>query len=544
MAAGIGDLRGGNDLAALRDEWTKRPAAELARSRQQELLDTARETITDPREWAVFLSDPEAWAKSSAKRYEPQVAARGSSIWADGKFNTAPIIDVVDDRMVTGTIGADGAPVVNYSDPRGPTFAEETARLTATKPEVITAPTTSNVLTVDPRGGGPSLGERNNNPGNLEDGEFARSQPGYVGTDGRFARFATPEAGAKAQETLLANAYIGRGQNTIQSIIEGVPGEGGRRVHGYSPRQSDGGDNTDEQVNNYIGYVARRAGVDPTAPIPPDRVSAVAAAMREFETGQRPGGQGGGTRVVQQGVEKPTGFRPISDAERQTWGIPAGIPAKINMATGEPEIISGAAGALPKPPPRLVVQGYGANQAAVGKIKTALSLLGRSPGSVGMIRGLGDTINQRLDPEGVAARAAIMDISGQIMSDRSGAAVPAAEMTRLQPYLPNITDTTETVKTKLNGLLREIENVNAQMQYDYPTLGQPGAGEAGGADVADQIANGEVPTAPSTGGGRRSATAGAPRTSKPPIQVRSLQEAESLPEGTVFVFNGRRGVVR
>jgi hypothetical protein len=143
-----------------------------------------------------------------------------------------------------------------------------------------------------------------------------------------------------------------------------------------------------------------------------------------------------------------------------------------------------------------------------------------------------------------------MDISGQIMSDRSGAAVPAAEMTRLQPYLPNITDTTETVKTKLNGLLREIENVNAQMQYDYPTLGQPGAGESGGVDVADAIADGEIPTA---GGGapRRTApagrqsspTAGAPRTTKPPVKVRSPQEAMALPSGTVFETpDGRRKV--
>src|ERR1700745_3350557 len=34
-------------------------------------------------------------------------------------------------------------------------------------------------------GAGAPRGVRNNNPGNIEDGEFAKSQPGYMGSDGR-----------------------------------------------------------------------------------------------------------------------------------------------------------------------------------------------------------------------------------------------------------------------------------------------------------------------------------------------------------------------
>lgn len=134
---------------------------------------------------------------------------------------------------------------------------------------------------------GDSLPVRTNNGGALEDGPFARSQPGYTGTDpsGRFATFATPEAGAAAQVALLRGRYIAKGQNTIQSIIEGVPTSDGRRARGYAPRQRHGGDNTDAQVDGYISYVARRAGVDPTQPIPESKLPAVAAAMREFESG-------------------------------------------------------------------------------------------------------------------------------------------------------------------------------------------------------------------------------------------------------------------
>jgi hypothetical protein len=48
-----------------------------------------------------------------------------------------------------------------------------------------------------------------------------------------------------------------------------------------------GGDNTDEQVNNYIGYVSKRLGVTPGQPIHAGLLGALGQAMREFETGKR-----------------------------------------------------------------------------------------------------------------------------------------------------------------------------------------------------------------------------------------------------------------
>ena len=47
-------------------------------------------------------------------------------------------------------------------------------------------------------------GMKNNNPGNLEDNAWTQSLPGYVGTDGRFAQFATPQAGMAALDHNLA----------------------------------------------------------------------------------------------------------------------------------------------------------------------------------------------------------------------------------------------------------------------------------------------------------------------------------------------------
>ena len=75
-----------------------------------------------------------------------------------------------------------------------------------------------------PSGGAPEgdtsqpRGIRNNNPLNIVDAPFTRNQPGFVGTDGRFARFNSPEEGLAAADTLL-QSYAQRGLNTPLAII-------------------------------------------------------------------------------------------------------------------------------------------------------------------------------------------------------------------------------------------------------------------------------------------------------------------------------------
>lgn len=91
----------------------------------------------------------------------------------------------------------------------------------------------------------------------------------------QFQSFSSPQQGVQAQQALLSR-YMGGGLNNVSSIVEK-----------YAPRQSRGGDNTDEQVNNYIGYVSHRLGVNPQDALSPDMLPRLAAAMREFETGQR-----------------------------------------------------------------------------------------------------------------------------------------------------------------------------------------------------------------------------------------------------------------
>lgn len=144
-------------------------------------------------------------------------------------------------------------------------------------------------------GSGTPRSVRNNNPGNLRGGPFSQSQPGYKGVDSAgYAIFTDENSGAAAQAKLLQSRYISRGQNTVRSIIEGVD-KGGKRTHGYAPRMRDGGDNTDAQVDNYIGYVAKQLGISPDDSVPTERLGDLARAMSRFESGAT--GKAGSTRT-------------------------------------------------------------------------------------------------------------------------------------------------------------------------------------------------------------------------------------------------------
>lgn len=156
-------------------------------------------------------------------------------------------------------------------------------------------------LSVEPESADLTKGDRNKNAGNLEDGAFARSQPGYAGSDGRFAKFKDEESGRRAQEALLAKKYAGKSPSQV--------------VQKYAPL----GENSEASVRNYIGYASAVAGIDPDKPVPPEKMAAFAQGMREFETGKRSiksfkpyGGQvRGAGRVAtgpQQGVSNPGRF--------------------------------------------------------------------------------------------------------------------------------------------------------------------------------------------------------------------------------------------
>ena len=129
-------------------------------------------------------------------------------------------------------------------------------------------------------GGSPVAKALQTNPGALKDGPFTRSQPGYTGSSGGFATFDSPQAGIAAQERLLSSAYVGKGFNTIDKII-----------NRYAPQ---GPENSAASVSNYKKYISQQTGIDINTPIGAGQIPAVAQAMREFETGQTKGRAGAG----------------------------------------------------------------------------------------------------------------------------------------------------------------------------------------------------------------------------------------------------------
>lgn len=133
--------------------------------------------------------------------------------------------------------------------------------------------TASQVAATDPAAGISAAlqprGIRNNNALNIEDGPFAKSQPGYAGSDGRFAKFETPEHGTAAASALLDSYDTKHGLNTVAGI-----------VNRWAPT-SDG--------NNTMAYaadVAGKLGLDPNAPVPKEMRPQLIAAMAQHENGK------------------------------------------------------------------------------------------------------------------------------------------------------------------------------------------------------------------------------------------------------------------
>ncbi|EMX0849499.1 hypothetical protein AAF302_000706 [Pluralibacter gergoviae] len=121
-------------------------------------------------------------------------------------------------------------------------------------------------------GNGEARGIRNNNPGNLE---ASSSNPwvGQTGSDGRFAKFETPEHGIRALGRNLLS-YQRQGIDTVSDIIN---------------RWAPPSDNNDTAA--YIRAVCAQLGVTANQPLDasnPDTLQALCAAIIKHENGTQP----------------------------------------------------------------------------------------------------------------------------------------------------------------------------------------------------------------------------------------------------------------
>ncbi len=181
-----------------------------------------------------------------------------------------------------------------------------------------------------PVSGDPSLprGIRNNNPLNIEAGDFTKGQPGFLGSDGRFARFETPEQGTDAAGKLL-DVYANRhGLNTVNGIVN---------------RWAPPSDNNPSQA--YAASVAGRMGVgadDPLNMADPAIKQKIIAAMGQFENGRPIGPQASPTAppsatvaqaMTPAGPPTPSGQPPAQPtAPLAGQNAPQGIPDQQKAA--------------------------------------------------------------------------------------------------------------------------------------------------------------------------------------------------------------------
>ncbi|HAT1515641.1 TPA: hypothetical protein I8W54_004031, partial [Morganella morganii] len=104
---------------------------------------------------------------------------------------------------------------------------------------------------------GGSRSWRNNNPGNIEYGDFAKKF-GAIGTDGRFAIFPTEEAGRKAKEYLIFESNGGRQLSTKGDYGAGLGYKNktlSQMLTAYAPKEEN-------ITNGYIKSVLSAVGVE------------------------------------------------------------------------------------------------------------------------------------------------------------------------------------------------------------------------------------------------------------------------------------------
>lgn len=152
---------------------------------------------------------------------------------------------------------------------------------------------------------GGSRAWRNNNPGNIEYGKFARDN-GAIGSDGRFAMFPDITTGFNAMADLLST-------NSYQKLtIEGA-------INRYAPPNEN-------NVENYLKSIERQTGFSRSTPmnnLSKDNLLKLAKAMTKHE-----GNTVGKKRLVSKhekyvwvtvGDDKVRPEHEILDGEVRTW---------------------------------------------------------------------------------------------------------------------------------------------------------------------------------------------------------------------------------
>lgn len=134
-----------------------------------------------------------------------------------------------------------------------------------------------------------------------------------------------------------------------------------------------------------------------------------------------------------------------------------------------------------------IKQAVGKNNQQLAVIDDALVELKAHPDAVGLTRGLpviGSRLDQRVDKQGVGARASIANIGSLQIHDRTGASMTIHEEPRLAPFVPSISDTPEAIEIKLTKLAAGLRKLNLDLgAAPPPQTMQPQQGKAPAGNV-------------------------------------------------------------
>lgn len=232
-------------------------------------------------------------------------------------------------------------------------------------------------------GTGASVGERNNNQGNLMGTGWVTEMPGYLGNDEKgFAKFSTNDQGTAANNRQLerywegTQATGGKPVRTIDGIINTwAPPETGTNKTG----------NSAESVANYKKYVQTRTGIDMTKELTKDQLGAVRAAMQEFETGNKPAASGvaGNVPTSQQLGNTSAGSIALNSMARvgantpevERWLASTATPGNGSLADVANELKKGSLATVPMNRIQEMLQQVAAKTETTGDTRLAGEIL-------------------------------------------------------------------------------------------------------------------------------------------------------------------------
>lgn len=184
------------------------------------------------------------------------------------------------------------------------------------------------------------IGARQNNPGNVKDGPYAKAQPGYAGSNKGYAIFNSPNAGTAAYAGLLKRNYYDKGQQSVRDIIEGRPtggagSSGGGSVIATNNANTLSNDAAESAAAIYIRTGQLPAGIARTRG-DVDKILNVAATMQKA-VGGKPGDIANNWQDYKAGSKAITAFSTGKQGDAVRF---------MNVAVDHLAALAGAAHAL------------------------------------------------------------------------------------------------------------------------------------------------------------------------------------------------------